>query len=353
MEKKFVLVIHGGAGTILKSQMTPENEKEHHKGLEESLSAGYTVLKNGGTAMDAVVAAVKSMEDNILFNAGRGSAYSHYGRIEMDASLMDGKTLKAGAVTGLLKTKNPIEVCKKVIENTEYVFISGDAAEKFAESHGLEMKDPAYFHSERRWKQLEKVRGQTEMFRDHNVVVKDDSQVQSKDEKTSPLDVKEKENEKEKEKPADEVDPYGGKDQKYSTVGAVALDVHGNLAAATSTGGLTNKKYGRIGDSPLIGAGNYANNKTCAVSCTGNGEYFIRSVAAYDVSALMEYKGLEVEKAAEYVIHEKVLPLGSDGGLIAVDAKGNIAMPLSSEGMYRGFVREDGKMKTYIYKDEQ
>ena len=347
MEKNFVLVIHGGAGTILKSNMTLDLEKEYHKGLNDALLRGHEILKNGGTSLEATIEAVKSLEDNVLFNAGKGSVFSHDGIIEMDASLMDGKTLKAGAVTGLKRTKNPIDLCLKIMQNTDYVMISGEAAEKFGESQGCEMRNSDYFYSERRWKQLEKAREGTEVFRDHDIDIKEDKNHEAllvNDQQLSPLksDVKK-----------DDTDPQGGKDQKYSTVGAVAVDIHGNIASATSTGGLTNKRYGRIGDSPLIGSGTYANNKTCAVSCTGSGEYFIRSVAAYDVSALMEYKGWGLEKAAKYVIHEKVLPLGSDGGLIAVDAKGNFAMPLSSEGMYRGFVREDGAPKTYIYKDEK
>lgn len=316
--KKFVLLIHGGSGTILRSKMTPEREMQYSSSLSESLTQGYKILFSGGSALEAVISAIKSMEDCPLFNAGKGSVFTSEGTNEMDASIMDGKTLKAGSVAGIQRVKNPITAALKVLENTEHVMLIGKAADSFAGLNDCEMKEADYFFTKNRWDQLKRLQKTDLTALDHNT-----------------------------ENLIDKLQ----EEKKYGTVGAVALDIYGNLAAGTSTGGLTNKKWGRVGDSSIIGAGTYANNNTCAVSCTGIGEFFMRTLAAYDVSALMEYKGIGVEEAAELVINKKIIELGGEGGLIAVDGKGNIAMPFSSEGMYRGVVREDGEVKVFMYRD--
>ncbi len=316
----FGFAIHGGAGTILKSDLTPEMEKEYRTKLTEALLAGYTILKNDGNSLDAVEAAIRIMEDSPLFNAGNGAVFTNEGTIELDASIMDGRTLKAGAVASVKHLKNPITVARLVMEQSPHVLMVGDGAEAFAKEKGIEMMPAEYFRTDRRLQELQK----------------------------------------EKEKEKREADQPGKTSQaldsefadvsKFGTVGAVALDKRGNLAAGTSTGGKTNKKFGRVGDSPIIGAGTYANNNTCAVSGTGDGEYFIRSVVAYDVSALMEYKGKSLKEASNAVI-EKVGKLGGTGGIIAIDRQGNVSMPFNSEGMYRGYVGVDGKPVVEIYKD--
>lgn len=298
------MVIHGGAGTIERSEMTPENEQAHRAGLEQSLKAGYVVLERGGSSLDAVEAAIRALEDNPLFNAGKGAVFTHEGTNELDASIMDGTTLKAGAVASLKHIRNPINLARLVMEKSPHVMLDGDGAEAFAKKMGITFVDQKYFYTDERWQALQK--------------------------------------EKSKPGPAKDKDRHG-------TVGAVALDKAGHLAAGTSTGGITNKEFGRIGDSPIIGAGTYANDQTCAVSCTGDGEYFIRSVVAHDVSAMMEYKAMPVESAAQAAI-DKVGRLGGTGGLIAIDKDGNFAMPFNTSGMYRGVVGADGKISTEIYR---
>jgi len=311
------LVIHGGAGTILREKMTPEREAALRAALGEALVAGHRILKDGGSSLDAIEAAICVLEDSPLFNAGRGSVFTSEGKIEMDASVMDGATQKAGAVASVQGIKNPIRAARKVMEQTSHVMLVGAGAEKFAREQGLQFEDSAYFFTQRRWDELQ--------------------------------ETKEKERAMKKE--------YGSLAFPHThlgTVGAVALDRSGNLAAGTSTGGLTNKRWGRVGDSPIIGAGTYADNETCAVSCTGRGEVFIRCVAAYEVSTLMRYEGLSVEQAAQRVVQEELAVLGGKdtGGLIALDRKGRFAMECNTPGMYRGFIKSDGVPHTFIYRDE-
>ena len=303
---KFGMVIHGGAGTIERSEMTPENEAAHRAGLEQSLKAGYAVLARGGPSLDAVEAAIRVLEDNPLFNAGKGAVFTHEGTNELDASIMDGKTLNAGAVANLQHIRNPISLARLVMEKSPHVMLVGAGAEAFAKTMGMSFVDQKYFYTDERWQSLQKEKA-----------------------KTSPA-------------------PMSDKD-RHGTVGAVALDKAGNLAAGTSTGGTTNKQFGRVGDSPIIGAGTYADNRTCAVSCTGDGEYFIRSVVARDVSAMIEYKGMPVQAAARTAL-DKVGKLGGTGGLIALDKQGNFAMPFNTSGMYRGQVDAEGKISVAIYK---
>jgi beta-aspartyl-peptidase (threonine type) len=315
--EKVVLVIHGGAGTILRSQMSPDREKAYQEALSEALRRGYEVIKNGGTALDATEASVRYLEDNPLFNAGKGAVFTNEGKNELDAAIMDGQTLKAGAVAGLTTVRNPITAARAVMEKSPHVMMIGGGAEKFAREQKLEIVDPSYFHTEDRWRGLQRAK-------------RDDS---LKAAKQSAL-----------------LQPEN-RDDKYGTVGAVALDKKGNLAAATSTGGMTNKKYGRVGDVPVIGAGTYANNNTCAISCTGWGEFFIRLVVAKSISDLIEYKGLSVQEAADKLVMKDVPKLGGDGGLIALDKNGKFSMPFCTEGMYRGYITESGKIVVAIYKD--
>lgn len=303
-EMKFIMAIHGGAGTIERAEMTPENEKAHREGLERALRTGYDVLQKGGSSLDAVEAAIRTLEDNPLFNAGKGAVFNHEGVNELDSSIMDGKSLHAGAVAGVQHIRNPISLARLVMEKSPHVLLEGAGAEAFAKRQGVPFVDAKYFYTDERWQALQKAK-------------------QSK----APLPEKD----------------------RHGTVGAVALDHSGNLAAGTSTGGMTNKEFGRVGDSPIIGAGTYANNRTCAVSCTGDGEYFIRQVAAYDVSALMDYQSLPVQKAAETVI-AKIGEHGGSGGLIALDHEGHVAMPFNSSGMYRGTVDAAGKISVEIYR---
>jgi len=323
----FTIVMHGGAGTILKKHMTPEKEKAYQDKLREALETGHEILKDGGTCVDAVEASIKILEDSPLFNAGKGAVFTNDGKNEMDASIMDGKTRNAGAVAEVRRIKNPISAARAVMEKSPHVMLAGKGAKQFAQENGIEIVDTSYFFDEKRWKQLQKIRGTKQQNMDHS------------DERGEVAP-----------RPADaEFDE--SVDQKLGTVGAVALDKYGNIAAGTSTGGMTNKMYGRVGDSPIIGAGTYANNKTCAVSCTGHGEFFIRTVVAYDITALMEYKGMSVKEAAEEVIHIKLPEIGGTGGVIALDAKGNFAMPFNTEGMYRGYIKADGKAEVFIYKN--
>lgn len=306
------LVIHGGAGTILKENMTPELEKQYREKLEEALQAGYKILADGRSSIEAVVASIQIMEASPLFNAGVGAVYTHDGRNELDASIMDGQTGNAGAVAGVTTIKSPIQAALEVMLHSSHVMMAGPGAEAFAEAHGLEMVPNSYFGTERRKEALEKalkkeVEGTTDLLQ------------------------------------------Y--QDWKYGTVGAVALDQYGNIAAGTSTGGMTNKRYGRIGDSPIIGAGTFAENSTCGVSCTGHGEYFIRNVVAYDIAARMKYEELSVQESATKVVQNKLAGLGGEGGVICLDRKGNVAMEFNTSGMYRGYI-QNSQTHVYIYKEE-
>ena len=311
MKQKLALALHGGAGTLVKGKMTPELEVRYKKSLEEALHAGYGVLEQGGSAIDAVVTATKTLEDSPLFNAGKGSVFTAEGKHEMDAAIMDGESLEAGAVSLVSGVKNPIELARVVMTQSEHVFLAGKGAMEFARLHKLETADEEYFYDEYRYKQWQRIKDSDSFQLDHTP----------------------------------------DKDEKFGTVGAVACDHKGNLAAATSTGGMTNKKYGRIGDSPVIGAGTYANNATCAVSCTGSGEYFLRAVTAYDLSSLIEHRGMGISEAADEVVHKRLMALDGDGGLIAVDRFGNTAMPFNTKGMYRASLNSDGDKVVAIYKD--
>jgi len=323
-KNKITLVIHGGAGTITRKNMTPEKEKAYTEALTQSLKAGYAVLQKGGTSLDAIEAAIHIMEDSPLFNAGKGAVFTHEGKNEMDAAIMDGKTGMAGAVASVTVIKNPITAARRVMDKSEHVMLIGKGAEEFAKKQGIEIVDPKYFYTEARWKALQEALKNEKVELDHS----------AKDTTGALFD--------------EQIFVEG---KKFGTVGCVALDQYGNLAAGTSTGGMTNKRYGRVGDAPIIGAGTYANNNTCAISATGHGEYFIRSVVGYDISALMEYKGYSVQKAANEVVMKKLVERGGEGGVIALDRKGNIAMPFNSEGMYRGYIKADGTLDVKIYKD--
>ena len=311
------IVIHGGAGTILKENMSDSLEKEYRAKLEESVRAGHAVLERGGTSIEAVEAAINIMEDSPLFNAGKGAVFTNAETNELDAAVMDGKTLNAGAVAGVTTVKNPIDLAIAVMNKSEHVMMIGKGAETFAEEQEIEIVDPSYFYTENRFRGLQRIKESEKTQLDH-------------DQKTAFLD------------------PYI-KDSKYGTVGAVALDKHGNLAAGTSTGGMTNKRWGRVGDVPVIGAGTYANNKTAAISGTGWGEFFIRGVVAYDISALMEYKGLSLREAAREVIQKKNVELGGNGGIIAIDHQGNVSMEFNTAGMYRAKMNKDGELEIGIY----
>lgn len=308
--KTFSIAIHGGAGTLVKGMMTPALEAAYKSALQLALTEGYKVLENDGNAVQAVEVAVKFLEDSPLFNAGKGAVFTAAGTHEMDASIMDGRTLEAGAVSLITGIKNPVALAKDVMEKSEHVFLAGDGAMEFAKQLDYTVEDASYFYNEFRHKQWLEIKD-TDSF---------------------------------------QLDHATKKDSKFGTVGAVACDKDGNIAAATSTGGMTNKKWGRVGDSPMIGSGNYANNKTCAVSCTGSGEFFIRGVVAYDVSCLMEHKGLSLEAASNEVVHKRLLEIKGDGGLIAVDTHGNIAMPFNTEGMYRATKSSLGNEEISIYK---
>lgn len=326
MSDRFVLVIHGGAGTILKSQMTPEREKAYRDALDQALQTGYEILQKGGSSLDAVEACVRYMEDNPLFNAGKGAVFTNEGKNELDAAIMDGKTLAAGSVAGVTVIKNPITAARAVMEKSEHVMMVGQGAEKFAKQQGLEIVGPSYFHTESRWRGLQRAKALDSLKQ-----VKQDSA----NKKTSLID------------PEEEL-----RKLKYGTVGAVALDRYGNLAAATSTGGMTNKRYGRVGDAPIIGAGTYANNNTAAFSGTGWGEFYIRLVLAKTVSDMMEFGKMKLKDAADEMVMKRLPALGGDGGLIAVDKEGNIALPFCTEGMYRGHINHKAERVIKIYKEE-
>lgn len=312
--RKIGLVIHGGAGTIDRSKMTPEREREYRAGLERALAAGYKILNEGGSSLDATEAAVRVLEDDPHFNAGKGSVFTSAGTNEMDAAIMDGKTLSAGAVASLKHVKNPIILARLVMEKSGHVMMDGEGAEAFASGNGVELVDQKYFFTPERWDALQKIKAAQKHrtgATGKRILITDQD--------------------------------------RHGTVGAVALDKDGNLAAATSTGGTTNKRPGRVGDSPVIGAGTYANNATCAVSATGDGEYFIRITVGHDVSALMEYRRMPLKEAAQVVL-DKVAKLGGTGGLIAIDREGNVALPFNTSGMYRGYVDPDGKFVVDIYR---
>lgn len=308
--RPIAIAIHGGAGTIARSEMSAAREKSYRDALEHALRVSHTILADGGHALDAVEAAVRALEDSPHFNAGRGSVFNADGQHEMDASLMCGESLRAGAVASVQNVKNPIQLARRVMDSSNHVLISGLGAFEFAHKQKVPLEDDQYFHDDFRYEQWKQMQGTDNYQLDHS-----------------------------------------DGEKKFGTVGAVALDQHGNLAAATSTGGMTNKKWQRIGDSPIIGAGTYANNATCAVSCTGHGESFIRAVAAHDVHALLAYKGLSLQEAVRVVVHEKLPPLDGDGGLIAVDRDGNVVLDFNCTGMYRGHVGADGVLHTAIFRD--
>jgi len=299
-KQEWAIVIHGGAGGITRENITPEMDKEYRASLLVAINTGKKILADGGSALDAVEQTIRTMEDNPLFNAGKGAVFTHDGKNELDAAIMDGSNLAAGAIAGVTDIKNPITAARRVMTNSPHVLLTGAGASQFAKEQGLEIVDPSYFYTERRFNELQEIL----------------------------------------------------KKEKNGTVGCCALDKNGNLAAGTSTGGMANKKYNRIGDSPIIGAGTYANNNTCAVSGTGHGEYFIRWTVAHDISALMEYKELSLREASELVVNEKLVKAGGSGGVICVDKSGNVSMPFNSSGMFRGFATADGKEGIYIYKDE-
>ncbi len=305
----FGIAIHGGAGTILRSQMTAEKELLYRNALQKALDAGYHILERNGTSLDAITFAVTELENCPLFNAGKGSVFTHDGTHEMDASIMRGDTLEAGAVTSVKNIKNPVKAARAVMEKSEHVILCGPGAEEFARQQQIVFESEDYFYDQFRFEQWQKAKSEGKVQLDHS------------DEK------------------------------KFGTVGAVALDRFGNLSAATSTGGMTNKRYNRIGDSPVPGSGTYANNNTCAISCTGHGEFFIRAVVAYDVSCLMEYAGLTLEAACKRVVNDKLVKLGGEGGLIAIDRAGNICLPFNSVGMYRASRKEGMHREICIYKD--
>jgi len=306
---EWAIVIHGGAGKINPDDFTAEKEKACREKLTEALETGGNILKNGGTSLDAVEATIKILEDSPLFNAGKGAVFNADGQNELDAAIMDGKNMKAGAVASVKTIKNPISAARKVMENSPHVLLVKEGAEEFAKGQGLEIVDPSYFFTQERWDALQKAK------------------------------------QRELEQKPDET-------KKGGTVGAVALDKSGNLTAGTSTGGMTNKKYGRVGDSPIIGAGTYANNGTCGISATGHGEYFITNVVAYDISARMQYLGESLDSAANYVVNSKLKSQNASGGLVAMDKNGNISMPFNSDGMFRGLLKADEKPQVYIFKEE-
>ncbi len=315
--EKFCIVIHGGAGTILKENMTDSLEAEYHRVLDLAVSKGYELLKNGGTSLDAVTQTIVILEDSPLFNAGKGAVFTNEGKNELDASIMDGKSKAAGAVAGVTRIKNPITLARAIMEVSEHVMMVGPGAEKFAEQNGIALVDPNYFYTQKRWEGLQKAKAREKTELDHASATR--------------------------------VDPTL-KDQKFGTVGCVALDRKGTIAAGTSTGGMTNKRYGRVGDVPIIGAGTYADNATCGVSATGWGEFFIRNVVAYDIAAQMRYNQSSLADAAKETIQKKVLEMGGDGGIIAIDKDGTIVMEFNTAGMYRAAIDKSGKKTIAIYK---
>ncbi len=299
-KQQWAIVIHGGAGGMTRENLAPELDTEYRAALTVAVNTGKKILADGGSALDAVEQTIRTMEDNPLFNAGKGAVFTHEGKNELDAAIMDGSNLGAGAVAGVTDIKNPITAARRVMTNSPHVLLSGAGASEFAREQGLDIVPPSYFYTEKRFKELQEIL----------------------------------------------------KKEKHGTVGCCALDKNGNLAAGTSTGGMADKRYNRIGDSPIIGAGTYANNNTCAVSATGHGEYFIRWTVAHDISALMEYKGMSVNEASDLVINHKLVKAGGSGGVICLDKLGNVSMPFNSDGMFRGFATADGRGGIFIYKDE-
>lgn len=299
-KQEWAIVVHGGAGVITRDRMTAEMDKEYRDALLVAMNTGRMILESGGTAIEAVEKTINVMENNPLFNAGKGAVFTHEGRNELDAAIMDGSDLSAGSVAGVTDVKNPITAARYVMRNSVHVMLAGAGASEFAKEQGLEIVPPSYFFTEKRYNELQEIL----------------------------------------------------KREKMGTVGCCALDRAGNLAAGTSTGGMTDKRYNRIGDAPIIGAGTYANNNTCAVSATGHGEFFIRWTVAHDISALMDYKGLTLEEASNLVVNDKLVKAGGSGGVICVDKQGNISMPFNSEGMFRGYATADGRGGVFIYKDE-
>ena len=300
-KQEWAIVVHGGAGPMTREKMSAEMNKQYRDALTEAMNTGKKILENGGTSLDAVEKTIRVMEDNPLFNAGKGAVFTHEGMNELDAAIMDGSNLAAGSVACVTDIKNPITAARYVMTKSEHVMLTGAGASQFAKEQGLEIVPPSYFYTEKRYNELQEIL----------------------------------------------------KKEKNGTVGCCALDRNGNLAAGTSTGGMPNKRYNRVGDTPIIGAGTYANNNTCAVSATGHGEYFIRWTVAHDISALMEYKGLTVKEASELVINDKLVKAGGSGGVICVDKSGNISMPFNSAGMFRAFATADGNRGVFIYKDEK
>jgi len=313
-EKKVVLVIHGGAGAIKKQNMTTKLEEAYHNKLKESLETGYAVLKDKGSSLDAVQAAIIVMENSPLFNAGKGSVFTNAETIEMDASIMDGKTLKAGAIASVTTIKNPIIGAREVMDHSNHVMLVGRGADAFAKMRSIELAPSSYFYTQRRFDAMKKIQSEKDTHQYHG----------SEDEAGN---------------------------EKMGTVGAVAIDAVGNISAGTSTGGMTNKRFGRAGDTPIIGSGTYANNKTCGVSATGHGEHFIRNVVCYDISAQIEYGDKSLYNAANHIVNEKLKNCGGDGGVIGLDANGNVSMPFNTLGMYRGYITEKGEVKTFIYRN--
>jgi len=314
MAAETAIVIHGGAGTIIKEKMSPDIEAKYRSVLKQSIEAGYAVLKSGGSSTDAVISSIKVMEDSPLFNAGHGAVFNHQGQVELDASIMNGDDLNAGAATGISNVRNPIVLAQKVMEESPHVMLMGQGAENFAKEQGLTIVNNEYFHTERRRRQLK------------NLQKSSDSQGLSESEE-------------------DEFET-----QKFSTVGAVAIDSQGRISAGTSTGGMTNKRYGRIGDSPIIGAGTYADSSYCGISATGHGEYFIRAAVAYDICARVNYKGIPLQNAADEVILEKLKQMGGDGGVIGIDSDANIIYSFNTAGMYRAKIDKTGRYEVAIFR---
>lgn len=320
-QQKITLVIHGGAGNISQETLSEERWNLYKQGLEEALDQGYEILESGGTSIDAVEKSISLMENNPLFNAGKGAVYNTYGKQEMDASIMDGKTLNSGAVAGVNGIKNPIIAARTVMDSSKHVMFSGNGATLFAKEEGLEIVDSTYFYTKRRYDYWKSLKDKEKLGLDHN-------------------------------KLSFEEDLNYWEHKKYGTVGAVAIDKYGNIVAGTSTGGLTNKQFGRIGDSPIIGAGTYANNKTCGVSCTGTGEYFIRTLAAHEVSSLVQYKNLPLQEATDSVIYNRIEPLNGDGGMIALDKYGNVAYSFNTKGMFRAYKNSNGEKHINAFEKE-
>jgi len=313
------IVIHGGAGTILKEKMAEEVEKAYRERLADAVTRGHEVLKKGGSSREAVVAAIVAMEDSDLFNAGRGAVFTHEGKVELDASIMEGRHLYAGAIAGVTRIKNPILLASKVLETSPHVMLVGEGAEVFASDHNIEMVENDYFHTERRRKALERA-----IANEQKISLSEDVD-----------------------------DPYDFVSDKRGTVGAVAIDRFGDITAGTSTGGMTNKRFGRIGDSPIIGAGTYADNKACGISATGHGEYFIRAAVAHDICARVLYKGISLQEAADEVVHDKLIKMGADGGVIGIDTDGNIVYSFNSAGMYRASINAEGELSTGIFAQKK